>query len=64
MYNWSTDVTKLKKNQEKYAVWKLEQAVNFGLAGKKLSRKELKRYWLKLKLDPAKKKYLRLILWQ
>lgn len=64
MYNWSTNTKQLKKDKEKYAVWRLEQAVNFGLAGKKLSQKDLKKYWPKLKLDPAKKEYLRLILWQ
>lgn len=64
MYNWSINTKQLKKDKEKYAVWRLEQAVNFGLAGKKLSRKDLKKYWPKLKLDPAKKEYLRLILWQ
>jgi hypothetical protein len=35
MKNWSVDVNELKKDKGKYAVWKLEQMVNFGLDGKK-----------------------------
>lgn len=36
MYNWSVDEKKLKKDKEKFAAWKIEQMVNFGLAGKKI----------------------------
>ena len=42
MYNWSVDVKKLRKNKEKYAIWKLEQMVNFGLNGEKIDKKLLK----------------------
>ncbi|MBI2644254.1 MAG: hypothetical protein HYW95_01940 [Candidatus Wildermuthbacteria bacterium] len=62
MYNWSVDEEKLKNNPEKYAIWKLEQMVNFGLNGKKISEKELKKYWDKLRLDPARKRFLELLL--
>ena len=31
MHNWNTDTKILKKNPEEYAVWKLEQLINFGL---------------------------------
>lgn len=64
MKNWSVDVQELKKNKEKYAVWKLEQMVNFGLDGKKIDRAELIKYWDKLRLDPNKKKYLKFLLWE
>ena len=63
MYNWSTDTTELKKDSEKYTIWKLEQMVNFGLQGEKLSQKLLKKFWNKLTLDPAKKRYLEFLLW-
>jgi len=63
MKNWSTDVEKLKNDPEKYTIWKLEQMVNFGLDGEKISREELKKYWTKLQLDPDKKKYLERILY-
>ena len=62
MRNWSTDITQLKKNPEKLAIWKLEQMVNFGLQGKKLSRKLLKKYWDKITIDPSRRHYLRYLL--
>lgn len=61
MYNWSTDTKELKKNQEAYKIWKLEQKINFGLNGAKLNAKMLKKYWSRLTLDPARKKFLSII---
>lgn len=43
MYNWSTDTTELKKSPEKYAVWRLEQLINWGLDGEKLDLYETKK---------------------
>jgi len=63
MRNWSTDITELKKDKKQYAVWRLEQMVNFGLEGKKISRRELKKHWVKLLLDQNKKRYLAMLLW-
>jgi len=63
MYNWSVDLKKIKKDKDAYAVWRLEQLVNFGLAGKKINKNQLKKYWPQLYLDPAKKSYLRMLLW-
>jgi len=62
MYNWSVDEKELKKDKEKYAIWKLEQMVNFGLGGKKLKITELKKYWNKLKIDSARKRLLQILL--
>ena len=62
MKNWSVDTEELKKDPERYAIWKLEQMVNFGLDGETLNRDELSRYWPRLTLDPAKKKFLALLL--
>jgi len=62
MYNWSVDIKNLQKYPEKYTVWKLEQLINFGLNGAKLKKAELKKYIYKLKIDPQKKKYLKLLL--
>ena len=62
MRNWSVDIKKLKKNREEYAIWKLEQMVNFGLGGKKIKRSELKKYWKILNIDPAKRKFLSLLI--
>lgn len=63
MYNWNIGLSRLKKNPEKYAIWKLEQSINFGLNGQKLSAEELKKYWNKLQLDPQRKKLLEMWLW-
>lgn len=62
MKNWSTDTKKLKKNKEKFTVWKLEQLINFGLGEKRLSIDELRKYWDVLNIDPYKRKFLSLLL--
>ena len=63
MYNWSTDTKELEKTPEKYAIWRLEQLINFGLNGEKISEKTLRQYWNKLSgLDPARKDFLELLL--
>lgn len=62
MYNWSVDEKELAKNPEKYAIWKLEQMANFGLGEDKFNREELEKYWDKLDIDPARRKFLALIL--
>lgn len=63
MNNWSVDLKQLKKHKKKYSVWKIEQMVNFGLGGKKLDEKQVKKYWPYLQLDPNKKKFIKLLLW-
>lgn len=62
MYNWSVDETELKKNPEKYAIWKLEQQINFGLNGEKIKEAEIRKYWPDLHLDPYRKQFLALLL--
>lgn len=64
MYNWNTDITELKKNSEKYSIWKLEQLINFGLDGEKIEKKELVKYWDKIHIDSQKRKVLAFWLWQ
>jgi len=65
MHNWSVDVKKLKKHPKKYALWRLEQLINYGLDGEKLDREEVKRAWVKIKsrIDPNTKVYLEYLLW-
>lgn len=58
MYNWTVDAKKMKKSKEGYAVWEMEQMVNFGLNGRKINGNNLKRLWTKLRLDPARRKFL------
>lgn len=62
MKNWNTNVETLKKDPEKYAIWRLEQLINFGLDGEKISEQELKKYWDKIQVDPSKKAYLKILL--
>lgn len=63
MYNWNTDTTQLKKSPEKYAIWRLEQLINYGLDGEKLSTKNLKKYWDTINIDPKKREALAFLLW-
>lgn len=62
MKNWNTNIEILKKDPEKYAIWRLEQLINFGLDGEKISEQELKKYWDKIQVDPSKKAYLKTLL--
>ena len=65
MYNWSTDIKKLKQNPEKYSIWNMEQMINYGLDGEKLDKKELKNMWNTIKdnLDPYKRRAIEYLLW-
>ncbi len=62
MRNWSTNLEQLKKQPEKYAIWRLEQLINCGLGEEKINEKELRKYWSKLQLDPSKKTFLSFLL--
>ncbi|OGN08034.1 MAG: hypothetical protein A2750_01005 [Candidatus Yanofskybacteria bacterium RIFCSPHIGHO2_01_FULL_45_42] len=64
MYNWSTDEEKFKKEDpEGHKIWRIEQMVNFGLDGDKIPEEELRHYWDKINIDPARRKLLNLILY-
>ncbi len=63
MYNWSTDEKQLKGDPKSFAIWRLEQLANFGLNGEKISELELKKHWDILNIDPARKKFLEVILY-
>ena len=60
MKNWSTDTKKLRDNKDEFAIWKLEQLVNFGLGKKRIKKSELKKYWNVINIDPFKRKLLSL----
>lgn len=64
MYNWSVDVKRFKKEDPKgYALWRLEQLINYGLGKEKLKESLVRKYWQKLFIDPETKKYLKFLLW-
>ncbi len=58
MYNWNTNTTILKKHPEKYTIWKLEQLINYGLDGEKIDKKELLKYWGKIRIEPQYRNFL------
>ncbi len=60
--HWSVDETELKKDPVAYAIWKLEQRINYGLGEKKIKKSELIEYWEKIDIDPFKRKALSLAL--
>lgn len=62
MYNWSTDEKRVKAQGKGHALWRLEQMINFGLNGEKISEAELRKYWRVAHIDPARKKFLSLLL--
>lgn len=63
MYNWSTNEEELKKDPDYYQQWELEQLINFGLGGKKLDTAKLKKYWEKLRIDPARRRFLEFLVY-
>ena len=64
MRNWSTDTTRLKDIPEQYAVWQLEQQLNYGLSeGEKIERKLLEKYLSVLNIDKATRDFLEFILY-
>lgn len=62
--HWSVNVKELKKNPEDFAVWTLEQWVNWGIGAAKVKRGDLLKYWGKLDIDEWKRKALSLTLFQ
>lgn len=63
MYNWSVDENQLKKSPEKYAIWRLEQLLNFGLNGEKIKKSILLKYLPDLHIDPARREFIHLLLY-
>ncbi len=63
MYNWSVDLKELKKDKEAYTIWHIQQLINYGLAGERLNKRLVKKYWDKLYLDSPTKRYLKFLLW-
>lgn len=64
MYNWSVDTARLKKDVKRFNIFRIEQAINFGLNGTKLSLKNIKENFNLLKIDSNKKTYLLSLIWQ
>ena len=65
MRNWSVDEDYLKKFPLKYKLWRLVQPLSYGLDGEKINKKEVIKYWDRIKdqLDPARRDYVNFLLW-
>ncbi|OGG26899.1 hypothetical protein A2960_01990 [Candidatus Gottesmanbacteria bacterium RIFCSPLOWO2_01_FULL_39_12b] len=65
MRNWSVDEDYLKKFPLKYKLWRLVQTLSYGLDGEKINKKEVIKYWDRIKdqLDPARRDYVNFLLW-
>jgi hypothetical protein len=64
MRNWSTNTQLLKKDLEQYAIWQLEQQLNFGLEeGEKINRKQLKKYLPILNIDQDTRNLMEFLLY-
>jgi len=63
MWHWSVDTKKFKQNHpEEYDRWELEQIINNGLRGRKLTKQLLRKYLPVLDIDPAKRNYLEYVI--
>lgn len=60
--HWSVDETGMKKDPEAYAIWKLEQRINWGIGEEKIKKSELVKYWDRIDIDPSKREALSLAL--
>ncbi|PIU18498.1 MAG: hypothetical protein COT16_01930 [Elusimicrobia bacterium CG08_land_8_20_14_0_20_44_26] len=66
MYNWSVDEKKFRREDpEGYKIWRLEQLINYGEPGEKIDKKEIKKYWEKIKnrIAPSYREFLEFLLW-
>jgi hypothetical protein len=62
-HHWSINTTELEKDPEKFAIWRLEQWINWGIGSSaKVKRVDLIAYWDKLDIDEWKRKALALAL--
>lgn len=60
--HWSVDTKELEKSPEEFAIWRLEQRINFGIGEKLIKRSELILYWDKIDIDDFKREALSLAL--
>lgn len=60
--HWSVNTKELEKYPESFAIWKLEQWVNWGIGPERAKKSDLIKYWDKLDIDKWKHKALSLAL--
>lgn len=60
---WDYDIKKLRKTKSGRLLI-LERMINYGPdKGEKISLSEVKKNWNKLRLDPLRKKMMKLLIW-
>jgi len=62
MHNWSLNIDQIDTSSDSFRKWRLEQLINFGLAGEKIKITELRQWIDQLVIDPHKKKFIDLLL--
>lgn len=62
MFLWDYDKKTLAKSKQG-KILLLERLINYGPATEKIKLSEVKKYWSKLKLWPARKRFFELLLW-
>ena len=62
MKRWSVDTSELEKTPPAYAIWRLEQAINWGIGEGKISKDLLRRNWHEIDIDPRKRAFLALFM--
>ncbi len=64
MYNWSVNEQEMRrKDPQAFQIWRLEQLINYGLSGEKISEKLLKKHWRRIFMDKPTREYLEFLLW-
>ena len=66
VYLWDYDIKELKKT-ESGRIKILERMINFGVYLKdkqKISLKEVKKYWHRLKIEPGRRNFFKFLLWE
>lgn len=66
IYNWSTDEEAFRKADPKgYEIWHLQQMINYGKEGIKISESAVRKNWEKIRdgIDPSYRAYINFLLW-
>lgn len=60
--HWSVDEKSLSSDPSAYAIWRLEQRINWGIGEELIDTRELREHWDAIDIDAAKRKALALAL--
>ncbi len=60
---WDYQQKEYDKQAKADPVWHLERLINYGLAGEKIKRDLLEKYFAKLRIPDDRRAFLELLLW-